>query len=218
MTVEIEIFDRPNGARGYGDPELSRRRGEARRRAFPVLAAEFMEYYKVVLGEEWSLENAEARMADLEGLLFAFEKKKDGEYEPAGFIGAKSTIRPEGRVLTDTEVFVRGKYRGQKIGRELYKEFFAWARDKGIRTMEAVTYEDENGSPLGWYKRDFKGFEELGRQGDLTAFSVPTDALGGDRGEGALTSQREREEYRAYRLRRGFGPDIEGWVRLGGGT
>ena len=148
-----------------------------------VMAEEFADFYNETLDEGWTYEVAEEYLLQLRELagrffLFAFDLG-GGHYESVGFVGARVKPKGSGKILADPEIFVREKYRGTglHVGEQLYKELFARARKMGIRTMEGVTYANEKGQPLNWYKNGFPGAEFYP---ELVNFSVPTDALGGE--------------------------------------
>ena len=66
----------------------------------------------------------------------------------------------DGMHLEDGEVFVCKEYQKRGIAKMLFKKLFEYAIDKyDATTLEAHTYEDENGFPYCWYKR--LGFETI---------------------------------------------------------
>ena len=66
----------------------------------------------------------------------------------------------DGMHLEDGEVFVFKQYQQKGIAKMLFKRLFEYAIEKyDATTLEAHTYEDENGFPYCWYKR--LGFETI---------------------------------------------------------
>lgn len=62
--------------------------------------------------------------------------------------------------LQDGEVFVCKEYQQKGIAKKLFKKLFEYAIEKyDANTLEAHTYEDENGFPYCWYER--LGFETI---------------------------------------------------------
>ena len=73
-----------------------------------------------------------------------------------------TSLKPwwDGMHLEDGEIFVCSAYRKQGIAKKLFKRLFEYSVEKySATTIEAHTYEDENGYPYCWYKR--LGFETV---------------------------------------------------------
>lgn len=126
-----------------------------------VIAEQYADYYNhSVLGENWTKEAATElfnyfyKLApDL--LFVAYDNNK-----PIGII--MSALKPwwDGMHLEDGEVFVVKEYQHGGVAKALFKKLFEYAIEKyNATTLEAHTYEDENGFPYCWYRRI--GFEEI---------------------------------------------------------
>ena len=126
-----------------------------------VLAEQYSEYYcDSVLEEKWSKETAAKlfmyfykQAPDL--MFVAYDNNK-----PIGII--MTVLKPwwDGMHLEDGEVFVCKDYQKMGIAKMLFKTLFQYAIGKyDATTLEAHTYEDENGFPYSWYKR--LGFETI---------------------------------------------------------
>lgn len=60
----------------------------------------------------------------------------------------------DGNRLIETEIFVANDYQKQGIASRLFHEHFKLAMEKyDAKVMEAHTYQEENGYPLNWYKK-----------------------------------------------------------------
>lgn len=81
-------------------------------------------------------------------------------------IGAiMSLVKPwyDGNRLIETEVFVQSEYQKAGIGSQLFLEHFRLATEKyKAKTIEAHTYEEADGYPLNWYrKQGYKVAQDL---------------------------------------------------------
>lgn len=126
-----------------------------------TIAGSYADYYSnSVLQEKWTKESATKLFEYFYGqnkdLFFvAYDDER-----PIGVI--TSILKPwwDGNHLEDGEVFVIPEYRRKGVAKMLFKALFKCAVDKyNATTLEAHTYEDENGFPYAWYKR--LGFETI---------------------------------------------------------
>ena len=126
-----------------------------------MIAVEYANYYSnSKLEEKWTKESTmklfEYFYNQAPDLIFvAYDKEK-----PVGII--MTLLKPwwDGMHLEDGEVFVIKEYQKREIAKKLFKTLFEYAIDKyDATTLEAHTYEDENGFPYNWYKRI--GFETI---------------------------------------------------------
>ncbi len=126
-----------------------------------ILAEQYADYYsKSILEEKWTkttvvqlFEYFYNQNPDL--MFVAYDNNK-----PIGII--MTVLKPwwDGMHLEDGEVFVSQDYQKMGIAKMLFKTLFQYAIDKyDVTTLEAHTYEDENGFPYSWYKR--LGFETI---------------------------------------------------------
>ena len=126
-----------------------------------VIASYYADYYaNSVLDERWTKEKA------IELFQYFYNQNKDlffvayDDDKPVGVI--MSVLKPwwDGNHLEDGEVFVLPSYQRKGIAKSLFKALFKHAIEKyNATTLEAHTYEDENGFPYNWYKRI--GFETI---------------------------------------------------------
>ena len=126
-----------------------------------LIATEYAAYYRhSILEEKWTKETAinlfkyfYSQASDL--FFVAYDKDK-----PVGVI--MTCLKPwwDGMHLEDAEVFVCKEYQHRGIAKKLFKKLFEYAIEKyNATTLEAHTYEDENGFPYCWYKR--LGYETI---------------------------------------------------------
>ena len=126
-----------------------------------IIAEYYADYYaNSVLGEKWTKEKA------IQLFRYFYNQNKDlffvayDDDKPVGVI--MSVLKPwwDGNHLEDGEIFVLPSYQRKGIAKSLFKALFKHAIDKyNATTLEAHTYEDENGFPYNWYKR--LGFETI---------------------------------------------------------
>lgn len=126
-----------------------------------TIAEFYADYYSnSVLQEKWTKESAAKLFRyfynqNKELFFIAYDNDK-----PVGII--TSVLKPwwDGNHLEDGEIFVIPEYRQKGVAKLLLKALFECAVDKyKATTLEAHTYEDENGFPYCWYKR--LGFETI---------------------------------------------------------
>lgn len=127
-----------------------------------VLAEEYANYYNnSVLEEKWTKESA------TELFKYFYNQAKDllfvayDDEQPIGVV--MFVLKPwwDGPHLEDGEIFVCKKYQHRGVAKSLFRTLFKYAIEKyDATTLEAHTYEDENGFPYCWYKR--LGFETIG--------------------------------------------------------
>jgi GNAT superfamily N-acetyltransferase len=126
-----------------------------------TIAEFYADYYSnSVLQEKWTKESAAKLFRyfynqNKELFFIAYDNDK-----PVGII--TSVLKPwwDGNHLEDGEIFVVPEYRQKGVAKLLLKALFECAVDKyKATTLEAHTYEDENGFPYCWYKR--LGFETI---------------------------------------------------------
>lgn len=126
-----------------------------------TIAEFYADYYSnSVLQEKWTKESAAKLFRyfynqNKELFFIAYDNDK-----PVGII--TSVLKPwwDGNHLEDGEIFVIPEYRQKGVAKLLLKALFECAADKyKATTLEAHTYEDENGFPYCWYKR--LGFETI---------------------------------------------------------
>ena len=125
------------------------------------IAEEYSNYYNnSVLEEKWTKESA------IKLFKYFYNQAPDlffigyDNETPAGVI--MTCLKPwwDGMHLEDGEVFVCKEYQQKGIAKMLFKKLFEYAIEKyDATTLEANTYEDENGFPYCWYKR--LGFETI---------------------------------------------------------
>lgn len=126
-----------------------------------IMAEEYANYYNnSVLGENWTKEAAAElfkyfykQAPDL--LFIAYDNEN-----PIGII--MHCLKPwwDGMHLEDSEIFVKKEYQHGGVAKALFKKSFEYAIEKyNATTLEAHTYEDENGFPYCWYQR--LGFETI---------------------------------------------------------
>ena len=126
-----------------------------------IIAVEYSNYYNnSVLEEKWTKESA------IKLFKYFYNQASDLffiAYDNENSVGAIMTcLKPwwDGMHLEDGEVFVCKKYQQKGIAKMLFKKLFEYAIEKyDATTLEAHTYEDENGFPYCWYKR--LGFENI---------------------------------------------------------
>lgn len=126
-----------------------------------LLAEEYAKYYNnSVLDEKWTPETATKLFQyfynQAQDLFFV---AYDGE-RPIGVI--MTLLKPwwDGNHLEDSELFICEDYRHKGIAKKLIKTLFEYAINKyDATTLEAHTYEDENGFPYCWYQR--LGFDTI---------------------------------------------------------
>lgn len=126
-----------------------------------ILAEGYAEhYFNSVLKEEWTKESATNMFKYFYNfapdLMFV---AYDGD-KPIGII--MSLLKPwwDGMHLEDGEVFVLKEYQKNGIAKRLFKQLFEYSVETyNATTVEAHTYENENGFPYSWYKR--LGFETI---------------------------------------------------------
>lgn len=111
-------------------------------------------YGESILKEDWSIEKSYGLLNffyTLQADIFVVAEV-DGEV-----VGAvMSLVKPwhDGNRLIETEIFVANDYQRQGIASRLFHEHFKLAMEKyNAKIMEAHTYQEENGYPLNWYKK-----------------------------------------------------------------
>lgn len=124
------------------------------------LAGIYRELYRSsALNEDWTEESA-CKM-----LSFYYTLQPDifvvAESDRGGVIGAiASLVKPwhDGNRLIETEVFVAKDYQHEGVGSMLFHEHFRLAIERyDAKVIEAHTYQEEDGHPLSWYKK--QGYE-----------------------------------------------------------
>lgn len=111
-------------------------------------------YCSSILNENWSIETA-YNMLNFFYLLQPdiFIVAVDNEK----VIGAvASLVKPwhDGNRLIETEIFVAKDYQHKGIGCKLFHEHFKIAMEKyNAKIIEAHTYQEDDGYPLNWYKK-----------------------------------------------------------------
>lgn len=111
-------------------------------------------YGESILNEDWSIEKSY-------GLLnFFYTLQSDifvvAEVDEKVVGAVMSIVKPwhDGNRLIETEIFVANDYQKQGIASRLFHEHFKLAMEKyDAKVMEAHTYQEENGYPLNWYKK-----------------------------------------------------------------
>lgn len=126
-----------------------------------IIAVEYSDYYNnSVLEEKWTKKSA------IKLFKYFYNQAPDlffiayDNENPVGVI--MTCLKPwwDGMHLEDDEVFVCKEYQQKGIAKMLFKKLFEHAIEKyDATTLEAHTYEDENGFPYCWYKR--LGFETI---------------------------------------------------------
>lgn len=117
-------------------------------------------YGESILNEDWSIEKSY-------GLLDFFYKLQSDLFVVAEVdkkvVGAvMSLVKPwhDGNRLIETEIFVADDYQRQGIASRLFHKHFKLAMEKyNAKIMEAHTYQEEDGYPLNWYKK--QGYEVI---------------------------------------------------------
>ena len=120
-----------------------------------IIAVEYSDYYNnSVLEEKWTKKSA------IKLFKYFYNQAPDlffiayDNENPVGVI--MTCLKPwwDGMHLEDGEVFVCKEYQQKGIAKMLFKKLFEYAIEKyDATTLEAHTYEDENGFPYCWYKR-----------------------------------------------------------------
>lgn len=126
-----------------------------------IIAEEYSRYYaNSVLEEKWTKESA------IKLFKYFYNQAPDlffvayDNNNPVGVI--MTCLKPwwDGMHLEDGEIFVCRQYQQKGIAKMLLKKLFESAIEKyDATTLEAHTYEGENGFPYCWYKR--LGFETI---------------------------------------------------------
>ena len=121
----------------------------------PILSDIYNELYgNSILNENWSHEKSEA--------LFKFFYKIQSDLFLVADVDGKavgavmSLVKPwhDGNRLIETEIFVATDYQKQGIASRLFREHFKIAIEKyDAQVIEAHTYQEEDGNPLKWYKK-----------------------------------------------------------------
>ena len=78
------------------------------------------------------------------------------EEVPLGFFGCEVTVRAGGSYgfcLLADELFVRPEYQHLHIGLDLVAAMFLEAKLTSVEQFEGVSYADENGQPMNWWKK-----------------------------------------------------------------
>ena len=111
-------------------------------------------YDNAVLKEDWSVEKSYKLLHffyTLQPDIFVVAEEK------TSVIGAVvSLVKPwfDGNRLIETEIFVSKNWQHQGIASRLFMEHFKRAMDLyDVQTIEAHSYQEENGFPLNWYKK-----------------------------------------------------------------
>lgn len=111
-------------------------------------------YCSSILNENWTEETA-YKMLDcfytIQSDIFIVAEENEK------VIGAvTSLVKPwhDGNHLIETEIFVDKNYQHKGIGSKLFREHFKKAIEKyDAKIIEAHTYQEEDGNPLNWYKK-----------------------------------------------------------------
>lgn len=111
-------------------------------------------YGKSILNEDWTREKSY-------GLLEFFYKLQSDIFMVAEVDGkvvgaVMSIVKPwhDGNRLIETEIFVDNDYQRRGIASRLFHQHFRLAMEKyNTKVIEAHTYQEENGYPLNWYKK-----------------------------------------------------------------
>lgn len=119
------------------------------------LAAIYCDLYNgSILKEDWSLEKG------YNLLHFFYSLQPDifiiAEEDSNVVGGVASLIKPwfDGNRLIETEIFVERSRQNQGLASRLFMEHFRRAMDLyGVKTIEAHSYQAENGYPLSWYRK-----------------------------------------------------------------
>lgn len=127
----------------------------ARKEDLDELAKIYKDLYgESILNEDWSIEKSYGLLNffyTLQADIFVVAEV-DGKV-----VGAvMSIVKPwhDGNRLIETEIFVANDYQRQGIASRLFHEHFKLAMEKyDAKVMEAHTYQEENGYPLNWYKK-----------------------------------------------------------------
>lgn len=111
-------------------------------------------YGKSILKEDWSIEKSH----DL--LEFFYKLQSDifvvAEVDEKVVGAVMSIVKPwhDGNRLVETEIFVADDYQGKSIASRLFHEHFRLAMEiYDAKVIETHTYQEENGYPLNWYKK-----------------------------------------------------------------
>lgn len=124
-----------------------------------IIAQEYAKYYSSsVLHENWTTETA------IQYFKYFYNQAPDlffvayDQDRPIGVI--MSFLKPwwDGMHLGDAELMVFENNRGEGIAKELIKKLFTYALEKyNVTSLDAHTYENQDGFPYCWYKRlDFE--------------------------------------------------------------
>jgi len=111
-------------------------------------------YCSSILNENWTNQTA------YELLNFFYTLNKDifviAEIDKKVVGAVMSLVKPwhDGNRLIETEIFVSKAYQHKGIASKLFHEHFRLAMEKyNVNIIEAHTYQEENGYPLNWYKK-----------------------------------------------------------------
>lgn len=115
-------------------------------------------YCSSILNENWTEETA-YKLLDffytIQSDIFIVAEENEK------VVGAvTSLVKPwhDGNRLIETEIFVDRGYQHKGIGSKLFQEHFKIAMEKhNAKIIEAHTYQEEDGYPLNWYKK--QGYE-----------------------------------------------------------
>lgn len=118
-------------------------------------------YINSALSEDWNQDTAQKL------LQFFYDSNPDifvvAEVDGQAIGAIASLVKPwhDGNRLIETEVFVDIPYQQRGIGSRLYLEHFMLAmKNYDARVIEAYTYEESDGYPLKWYRK--QGWEVVG--------------------------------------------------------
>ncbi|MFE6821938.1 GNAT family N-acetyltransferase [Streptomyces sp. NPDC057690] len=105
---------------------------------------------------DWPREHGPRRFADgiddPDRLLLVADRDGEVVGHLTGVLAEASAMKPV-RIATLVSMYVQPAHRGEQIGARLVREFTAWAKQKGARSVEVTAYAS-NTEALRFYERN----------------------------------------------------------------
>lgn len=113
----------------------------------------YIEHYHEALGENWSKEDFDNRVASLSYRTYKYARDEEtGEMIVVGFFGAQIATGAGGKYLTNAELYVLPEFRGKGIATELVRQTFELAQKDGIEGFDSLTYKVPGHNSLQFWK------------------------------------------------------------------